>query len=87
MKKKLKRDNNCIGSSLVDDIVDPESAREIKEKLRTAEPTMLTPEEALGIIIACGLTEDAYQILRVNAKNHGHDLYPPYYKVRILHRM
>lgn len=49
-----------------------------KENKNTLKPSMMSPEVALSLIIACSLSKFQYNMLRKNAKEHNHDLYPSY---------
>lgn len=52
-----------------------------KWKSPEVEVSALSPEEALSLILHKHLSKDTYVTLRKVANMHGHDLYPPYYKV------
>lgn len=49
-----------------------------KENKNTLKPSMMSPEVALSLIIDCSLSKFQYNMLRKNAKEHNHDLYPSY---------
>lgn len=49
-----------------------------KENKNSLKPSMMSPEVALSLIIACSLSKFQYNMLRKNAKEHNHDLYPSY---------
>lgn len=45
------------------------------------KPLIMSPEDALSLIISCSLSKFQYNLLRYNAKKHNHDLYPSYDRV------
>ncbi|XP_029348562.1 GATA zinc finger domain-containing protein 14-like [Acyrthosiphon pisum] len=49
-----------------------------KENKNTLKSSMMSPEVALSLIIACSLPKFQYNMLRKNAKEHNRDLYPSY---------
>lgn len=61
----------------------PTRAQRILRGWRSPESqlTSYSLEEALALLISSNITRSVYNDLRSGAKKHGHDLYPPYYKV------
>ncbi|XP_003240805.1 uncharacterized protein LOC100576051 [Acyrthosiphon pisum] len=45
------------------------------------EPTALSTDEALSLIISASLSKSQYNLLRKSAKHHHFDLYPSYHKI------
>lgn len=61
----------------------PTRASKILKTWKTPEKDVssYSVEEAVSLIVSLNLTRDQYEQLRKGAIDHGHDLYPPYYKV------
>lgn len=85
--KALRKDGNEDAAKLISEITQttPSRAKKIRasweRQKKNINPTSMSTEEALSIIITASLSKFQYNILRSNAKKHNHELYPSYTKV------
>lgn len=83
----LRKDGNEDAAKLINEITQttPNRAKKIRAsweiQKKNKNPSLMSTEEALSIIITASLSKFQYNILRSNAKNHNHELYPSYYQV------
>lgn len=83
----LRKDGYEDAAKLINEITQTTSNRakkiraswEIQKK--NGNPSIMSTEEALSIIITASLSKFQYNVLRSNAKKHNHELYPSYYQV------
>lgn len=81
LKKKFKSNDNGEAAKILDIIVEPEVAKSLYQAYCSKPCVEVMVEQALGLIVQGSFHRSTYQLLRNNAKEMGHDLYPPYYKV------
>lgn len=83
----LRKDGNEDAAKLINEITQttPNRAKKIRasweRQKKNINPSLMSTEEALSIIITASLSKFQYNVLRSNAKKHNHELYPSYAKV------
>lgn len=82
---KLREGGDLAGAQLLDEMITttPSRSKRILTHWRSAEneQSSYSLVEAVALLISANLTKEQYNTLRSGANKHGHDLYPPYYKV------
>lgn len=83
----LRKDGKEDAAKLINEITltTPTRAKKIRtsweRQKKYKNPSLMSTEEALSIIITASLSKFQYNILRSNAKKHNHELYPSYTQV------
>lgn len=82
---KLRADGNVASSILVKHITScsPSEAEVLRSHIskKNSELTPYTTSEALAMYLDTQLSKQSYQQLRIEAINHGADIYPSYHKL------
>lgn len=76
-----KFDNNIISQNQVPDHMIVEETSSTLENVKVSEPSQMTPEEGLQLVVSRNLSKETYLHLKKTAENHNHKLYPAYEKV------
>jgi hypothetical protein len=82
-KRSLRSDGNLIGSQILDHACDPAEAVHVQKLIY--EDIVQRPysaDEALALLISANLTRERYNLIREDAMQKGHNLYPSYSQVR-----